>query len=69
MSDPAPTNLAEVALLREAIAALRASGCAVIEAGEQPGLYRIDNGPALTSGQLVSAAFELRLLPLDPSKR
>lgn len=65
MSDPAPTNLAEVALLREAISTLRASGCAVIEAGEQVGLYRVDGGPALTSGQMVSLAWERGLMSPD----
>lgn len=69
VSDPAPVNLDEIALLREAIQARRASGRSVIEAGEQAGLYRVDDGPALTSGQVESFTWERGLMSSDCGKQ
>ncbi|MBX9934858.1 MAG: hypothetical protein K2Y56_25665 [Methylobacterium sp.] len=54
-----PSNLFEVTLLCDAIQAVRVSGCAVIEAGERAGLYRVNDGPALQSAQNVAYALDL----------
>ena len=47
------------ALLDESIKALRASGREVVQSGPW---YRVDDGIARTSGQVVAYAFELGLI-------
>ena len=64
MSEPLPANLSEVSLLLVAILALTVSGHAVIEAGERAGLYRVNDGPALQSAQVVVYALDLGLMSL-----
>lgn len=54
-----PTSFdADAALLEEAIGALRISGRIVQKLAAEIGEYSIDNGPPLTSGQVVALAWD-----------